>query len=62
MRLCRRCHEDVVTEEHHIFELCQPCFKWFEAKSAEATVYGEKYTPTNEELEWINEPFIRRVN
>lgn len=57
-RKCRKCGSPIIYG--YIFELCQPCFEAFEAKTEEAAKAGRKYRPTDQEIEAMNEPFVRR--
>ena len=60
MTPCRKCHARPSTGV--VFDLCDPCFDEFEAVIAQGSAASEnrKYTPTDAELEYVNEPFIDR--
>lgn len=60
MTLCRKCRLRAATG--YIFDLCDPCFDEFEAQIARGANESEsgKYTPTDAEVEYVNEPFIDR--
>ena len=60
MSPCRKCHLRPATGV--VFDLCDSCFDEFEAKlQREANAEGY-YTPTEAEIVYVNEPFVRRVN
>ena len=57
---CRRCRKAPATGT--IFALCEPCMEEFERGLKKREDADGKVVPTDAELEYINEPYIRRTN
>lgn len=57
---CRRCKEADSTGI--IYTLCEPCFDIFEQDLKRDDTGTGKAIPTDKELEYFNEPFVRRQN
>ena len=57
---CQRCKTADATGL--VFALCDPCFDSFEQDIKRDDTGDGRAVPTSAELEYVNEPFIRRVN
>lgn len=58
--ICRRCK--VRPSTGVIFAYCTPCFDEYEAEVLADEAAGGKHVPSAEELEAINDPFVKRSN
>ena len=57
---CRRCR--IADSTGFVLALCDSCFESFEQDIQRDDTGTGKAIPSNTELEYFNEPFIRRAN
>jgi hypothetical protein len=57
---CQRCKTADSTGV--VIALCDPCFDEFEREIQRNDTGDGRWVPTNTELEYFNEPFVRRAN